>query len=73
MSTPEVPEVHEPPELAAVGRPYDGNHTSGTGCPALHGLGTVGGGAHADHEHVIVAEMVPRIRLLAALVEEHVR
>ncbi|WP_435845619.1 hypothetical protein [Streptomyces huasconensis] len=73
MSTPEAREVHEPPELAAIGRASHGNFTGGTGCPTLDGLGAVGGGAHADHEHVIVAEMAPRTRLLTALVEEHVR
>ncbi|MFF8644097.1 M20 family metallopeptidase [Streptomyces sp. NPDC015345] len=58
---------------AAVGGASDGNFTAGLGCPTLDGLGAVGGGAHADHEHVIVAEMVPRARLLAALVEEVTR
>ncbi|WP_443049326.1 hypothetical protein [Streptomyces sp. JCM 35825] len=66
-------EVHEPPELATAGRRYDGNHTGGAGCPTPDGLGAVGGGAHADHEHVIVIEMARRARLLAALVKEHVR
>ncbi len=57
-------------ELAstAVGGASDGNFTAGVGCPTLDGLGAVGGGAHADHEHVIAAELVPRTRLLAALV-----
>ncbi len=32
-------------------------------CPTLDGLGAVGGGAHADDEHVLVAELVPRTRL----------
>ncbi|MGW6056723.1 M20 family metallopeptidase [Streptomyces sp. NPDC055189] len=58
---------------AAVGGASDGNFTAGLGCPTLDGLGAVGGGAHADHEHVIVAEMVPRARLLAALVQEVAR
>ncbi|MFJ4878947.1 M20 family metallopeptidase [Streptomyces sp. NPDC088745] len=57
-------------ELAstAVGGASDGNFTAGVGCPTLDGLGAVGGGAHADHEHVIATELVPRTRLLAALV-----
>ncbi|MFH8574069.1 M20 family metallopeptidase [Streptomyces sp. NPDC017993] len=55
---------------AAVGGASDGNFTAGLGCPTLDGLGAVGGGAHADHEHVLVAEMVPRTQLLAALVKE---
>ncbi|WP_425528103.1 M20 family metallopeptidase [Yinghuangia seranimata] len=58
-----------PPQSAAVGGASDGNFTAGVGCPTLDGLGAVGGGAHADHEHVLVAEMVPRSRLLAALTQ----
>jgi glutamate carboxypeptidase len=57
-----------PLSSAAVGGASDGNLTAGLGCPTLDGLGAVGGGAHADHEHVIVAEMPVRARLLAALV-----
>ncbi|MCF3120834.1 M20 family metallopeptidase [Streptomyces arenae] len=60
----------EPLTSASVGGASDGNITAGLGCPTLDGLGAVGGGAHADHEHVVVAEMAPRARLLAALVGE---
>jgi hypothetical protein len=28
----------------------------------------VGGGAHADHEHVVIDTMVDRVRLIAAIV-----
>ncbi|GLW49421.1 glutamate carboxypeptidase [Streptomyces sp. NBRC 14336] len=52
----------------AVGGASDGNYTAGVGCPTLDGLGAVGDGAHADHEHVITAEMPARTRLLAHLV-----
>ncbi|MER7501824.1 M20 family metallopeptidase [Nonomuraea pusilla] len=54
---------------AAVGGASDGNFTAGVGCPTLDGLGAVGGGAHADHEHVVLAEMPGRTALLRALVE----
>jgi glutamate carboxypeptidase len=54
---------------ASVGGASDGNFTAGVGCPTLDGLGAVGGGAHADHEHVIVAEMPARVTLLRALIE----
>lgn len=54
----------------AVGGGSDGNLTAGVGTPTLDGLGAVGGGAHADHEHVIVAELPNRTALLAALVRE---
>ncbi|MFD1933820.1 M20/M25/M40 family metallo-hydrolase [Nonomuraea mangrovi] len=53
---------------ASVGGASDGNFTAGLGVPTLDGLGGVGGGAHADHEHVVVAEMPGRMRLLRALV-----
>ncbi|MEU9336545.1 M20/M25/M40 family metallo-hydrolase [Streptomyces sp. NPDC048290] len=59
----------EPPRGTAVGGASDGNYTAAVGCPTLDGLGAVGGGPHADTEHVEVAWMVPRARLLAALVE----
>ena len=36
----------------AVGGGSDGNFTAALGVPTLDGLGAVGGGAHADHEHV---------------------
>lgn len=55
---------------AAVGGASDGNFTAGVGTPTLDGLGAVGGGAHAESEHVLVSELVPRTTLLAALVRE---
>jgi glutamate carboxypeptidase len=54
---------------ASVGGASDGNYTAGMGVPTLDGLGAVGGGAHADHEHVLVAELPCRTELLTALVE----
>lgn len=53
---------------AGVGGASDGNFTAGAGCPTLDGLGAVGGGAHAEDEHVVVAEMPGRAALLAGLV-----
>ncbi|MDA2936756.1 M20 family metallopeptidase [Acidobacteria bacterium AH-259-A15] len=47
----------------------DGNITAALGVPTLDGLGIVGDGAHAWHEHVEVAELAPRIALLARLIE----
>jgi glutamate carboxypeptidase len=57
-----------PPPSASVGGGSDGNFTAGIGTPTLDGLGAVGGGAHADDEHVIVAELPRRTALVAALV-----
>jgi glutamate carboxypeptidase len=56
-------------ESATVGGASDGNFTAGVGTPTLDGLGAVGGGAHADHEHVVVSEIPCRTALLAALIE----
>lgn len=55
---------------AAVGGASDGNFTAAMGVPTLDGLGAVGGGAHAESEHVVVAAIGPRADLLAALIGE---
>ncbi|MDQ2583668.1 M20 family metallopeptidase [Saccharothrix yanglingensis] len=54
----------------AVGGGSDGNFTAGVGTPTLDGLGAVGGGAHADDEHVLIDELAPRAALVAALVAD---
>jgi glutamate carboxypeptidase len=58
---------------AEVGGASDGNFTAGVGTPTLDGLGAVGGGAHADHEHVLVEALPGRAALLAALTDELLR
>lgn len=57
-------------EGAEVGGGSDGNFTAGIGIPTLDGLGAVGGGAHADSEHVIVDAIPRRAALVHALVDE---
>ena len=52
-----------------VGGGSDGNLTAAIGVPTLDGLGATGGGAHADHEFVLVDTMVDRARLITALIE----
>ncbi len=52
----------------AVGGGSDGNFTAALGIPTLDGLGAVGGGAHADTEHLVIANMPERARLIAGLV-----
>ncbi|MEY2975200.1 MAG: hypothetical protein RIR49_1620 [Actinomycetota bacterium] len=60
---------HDPTLRAvAVGGASDGNFTAALGVPTLDGLGAVGGGAHAEHEHVLVDTMPGRVALLAALI-----
>jgi glutamate carboxypeptidase len=61
------------PGRCSVGGGSDGNFTAGAGTPTLDGLGPVGGGAHADEEHLELAELAPRTRLLAALVSDLLR
>jgi glutamate carboxypeptidase len=53
----------------AVGGGSDGNFTAGIGIPTLDGLGAVGDGAHAAHEHVIASELPRRAALLAGLIQ----
>lgn len=55
-------------EGRAVGGGSDGNFTAAIGVPTLDGLGAVGGGAHADHEYLVVGSMVERATLAAGLV-----
>ncbi|MCW2765560.1 MAG: beta-lactamase [Nocardioides sp.] len=59
-----------PVRAASVGGASDGNLTAGVGTATLDGLGAVGGGAHAEHEHVRVAELPRRTALLAALLDD---
>jgi len=59
-----------PPPGIEVGGGSDGNFTAAAGVRTLDGLGAVGGGAHAEDEHVIVASMPERAALLAALVDD---
>ena len=55
---------------AAVGGGSDGNFTAGLGIPTLDGLGGVGDGAHAPHEHILISELPRRAALLAGLIEQ---
>jgi glutamate carboxypeptidase len=55
-------------EEAATGGGSDGNFTAGIGIPTLDGMGAVGGGAHADHEHVVKKYLVERTALLAGMI-----
>ncbi len=56
-------------EEATAGGASDGNITS-LYAPTLDGLGPVGGGAHADDEHINVDRMPERAALLALLIME---
>ena len=54
---------------AAVGGGSDGNFTAGIGVPTLDGMGAVGDGAHALHEHIVISDLPRRALLLAGMVE----
>ena len=51
----------------AAGGGSDGNFTAAAGVPTLDGLGAIGDGAHAAHEHVDVAALPWRAALIAGL------
>jgi glutamate carboxypeptidase len=57
-------------ELAegATGGGSDGNFTAALGIPTLDGLGAIGDGAHALHEHVEVESLPDRAALVAGLI-----
>jgi glutamate carboxypeptidase len=52
----------------ATGGASDGNITAALGIPTLDGLGAIGDGAHALHEHVRLDALAPRAALVAGLV-----
>jgi len=52
---------------AATGGGSDGNFTAALGIPTLDGMGAIGEGAHAAHEHILTQHLIPRTTLLAAM------
>ena len=52
----------------STGGGSDGNFCAALGVPTLDGLGAVGDGAHALHEHVLVPELVPRAALIGYII-----
>jgi glutamate carboxypeptidase len=53
----------------STGGGSDGNFTAALGVPTLDGLGPQGDGAHALHEHVVIADLPWRAAFLAALMQ----
>lgn len=53
-----------------AGGASDGNFTASIGTPTLDGLGAVGGGAHAEDEHVRIDQLLPRVALLRGLLDD---
>ena len=56
-------DLHE----GSAGGGSDGNFTAALGVPTLDGLGAVGDGAHAIHEHVEIDALASRAALIAGL------
>ncbi|GAA2094680.1 M20 family metallopeptidase [Streptomyces albiaxialis] len=54
-------------EEVGVGGASDGNFVSALGRPVLDGLGAVGDGAHARHEHILLGHVPERTALTAGL------
>jgi glutamate carboxypeptidase len=53
-----------------TGGASDGNFTAALGVPTLDGLGPSGDGAHAMHEHVVLADLTWRAAFVAALLKQ---
>lgn len=54
----------------SVGGGSDGNTTAALGIPTLDGLGAVGDGLHALHEHVLISSLAQRATLVAAILKD---
>lgn len=57
-------------EEGATGGGSDGCFTAALGIPTLDGLGADGGGAHTLDEHILVADLAPRVALVKRLLEK---
>jgi glutamate carboxypeptidase len=57
----------------SAGGGSDGNFTAALGVPTIDGLGAVGDGAHAAHEHVEMSALPWRAALLAGLLADFAR
>jgi glutamate carboxypeptidase len=54
----------------STGGGSDGSYTAALGVPTLDGLGADGDGGHAAHEHILIASLAERARLIAAILSE---
>jgi glutamate carboxypeptidase len=58
---------------ASVGGASDGNLAAATGVEVLDGLGAIGDGAHALHEHILASSVPARIQLTESFIKELIR
>jgi glutamate carboxypeptidase len=54
-------------EEASVGGGSDGNFAAGVGAAVLDGIGALGEGSHAEHEHIIIDGLAERTALVVEL------
>ncbi len=54
-------------EEGSAGGGSDGNFTAALGIPTLDGMGAIGDGAHAAHEHILISSLADRAALLATI------
>ena len=54
----------------STGGGSDGNFTAALGVTTLDGLGVLGDGAHAVHEHILISQLPIHTGLLAAILVE---
>jgi glutamate carboxypeptidase len=57
-------------EEGSTGGGSDGNFTAALGVPTLDGMGAVGDGAHAAHEHIVISSLAERAALLATILTQ---
>jgi glutamate carboxypeptidase len=60
-------ELGLPISETGTGGGSDGNFTAALGIPTLDGLGVMGEGGHAAHEHVVIRSLPERAALLAGM------
>jgi glutamate carboxypeptidase len=60
-------------EEGSAGGGSDGNFTAALGVPTLDGIGAIGDGAHAIHEHVEIDALIPRAATVAGLLDRLLR
>jgi glutamate carboxypeptidase len=62
-------DLGSPIETQAVGGASDGNFIAALGLPVIDGLGGIGAGPHARHEHITVSGLPRQTALMAGIVE----
>ncbi|GAB94186.1 glutamate carboxypeptidase [Kineosphaera limosa] len=63
-------DLDETVDSRAVGGASDGNFVSALGLPVIDGIGGIGAGPHARHEHITVKGLSRQTALMAAVAEQ---